>query len=120
MHNVERIEHVLMNIKFRDWKLKFNRLRPITDMWLQWCFTAPDPINGGTFECKGRKWKLSQHMTDSEVVQTAFAAAKMALEHEAREEFSYMNRPVMRPHFDVYSLIDLCDKNAVSKRKEVA
>lgn len=56
---------------------------------------------------KGRTWVLSQHMTDGEVVQTAFLALKTALEHELRERFTYKGVAVMGPHFDIDRLVAL-------------
>lgn len=47
---------------------------------------------------RGRKWYLSPHMTTSEIVQTAFLAVTQALEHEARERFTFKGQPVMDPH----------------------
>lgn len=115
--DIVRIVELTNSISFLPgWKLNF---RPgVMDSWIQWVWTDEDHIHGGEFECKGRKWRISEYMTDSEFVQTAFAAAKMCLEHEAREAFKFHGRPVMRPHFDVYKLMELCDLGAVSKRTE--
>lgn len=55
----------------------------------------------------GRKWRLSEHMTDGEVVQTAFLAVKTALEHEARERFTFDGVSVFDPHYDIHKLVDL-------------
>lgn len=49
----------------------------------------------------GRKWMLSEHMTDSELVQTAFKACLAWEEHECRESFLYRGQRVFGPHFDV-------------------
>ncbi len=56
---------------------------------------------------KGRKWRLSEHMTASELVQTAFAAALHFEEHELREIFLYRGQSVFGPHFDVDDLVAL-------------
>ena len=50
---------------------------------------------------KGRKYLLSTHMTDSEVVQTAFMAVKAFQEHELRESFYYKGALVFNPHLDL-------------------
>lgn len=57
-----------------------------------------------------RKWLLSEHMTNSELVQTALKCVLTSLEHEARENFKYMNAPVFGPHFDVDDLVLLCNQ----------
>jgi hypothetical protein len=50
---------------------------------------------------KGRKWFLSEHMTRSEIVGTAFKAVLTAMEHETREQFTYRGQAVFGPHIDV-------------------
>jgi len=56
-------------------------------------------------EHKGRKWLLSQHMTDSEIVQTALLAVLVCEEHEARERFRYRGAAIFGPHQDVEDLV---------------
>lgn len=66
---------------------------------------------GEPYKWTSRKWFLSEHMTDSEFVQTCFKAVLTAVEHEAREQFKFWGEPVLRPHFDVYRLHELsCDE----------
>jgi hypothetical protein len=67
-------------------------------------------VTGKPLEWSGRKWFLSEHMTRSEVVQTAFLAAKTAVEHELREKFLYRGQAIFEPHYDVELLVDLCDR----------
>ena len=57
-----------------------------------------------------RKWRLSRHMTCSEVVQTAFKCVLTAAEHEVREAFKYKNKAIFGPHFDVEALHSICDQ----------
>lgn len=47
---------------------------------------------------RGRKWYLSEHMTLDEVVKTAYAACKAAVEHEVMEAFRIGGRKVFNPH----------------------
>ncbi|WP_420381687.1 hypothetical protein [Novosphingobium sp.] len=53
----------------------------------------------------GRKWRLSQHMTDGEVVFTVFKALITALEHEAREMFKFDGEAVADSHIDIHALV---------------
>lgn len=55
----------------------------------------------------GRKWRISAHMTKSEIVQTAFKAVMTWVEHEAREKFLYKGAAIFGPHFDVDQLATL-------------
>jgi hypothetical protein len=52
----------------------------------------------------GRRWWLSEHMTRSEIVQTALMAVLAAEEHEVREHFRYRGAAIFGPHFDVDQL----------------
>lgn len=65
------------------------------------CTKTGEPMNW----C-GRKWRLSQHMTDGEIVFTAFKALLTALEHEAREMFKFDGVTVADPHVDVHKLVE--------------
>lgn len=58
----------------------------------------------------GRKFYISPYMTESEVVQTAFLAIKVALEHEARESFFYNGKRVFGPHIDVNAHAEIADR----------
>lgn len=66
-----------------------------------------DNVTGAPLEWYGRKWLLSPHMTDGEVVQTAWLALQVAMEHEARESFTYQGQCVFDPHFDINKLVEL-------------
>ena len=56
---------------------------------------------GEIVEFGGRKWALSSHMTESEVIQTALRAYLDAIEHEGRESFRYRGRALFGPHISV-------------------
>lgn len=47
---------------------------------------------------RGRKWYLSQYMTNDEIVKTAFAAIKAAVEHEVMEGFRMDGKLLFNPH----------------------
>lgn len=65
------------------------------------CQGGIDAKTGEAWAWKGRKWYLSPHMTDSEIVQTAFKAVVTAVEHEVREAFKYKGVAVCDPHLDL-------------------
>ncbi len=48
--------------------------------------TATCNVSGRPAPWRGRKWFLSDHMTDGEVVQTLLMATLAAIEHEVREQ----------------------------------
>jgi hypothetical protein len=61
----------------------------------------------------GRKWYVSTHSTESEIVQTVFKAVLVYHEHEIRERFKYtpagetVPRAVFNPHVSVNRLYEL-------------
>ncbi len=64
-------------------------------------------VTGEAMPWGGRKWILSMHKTDSEIVQTVFKALMTAMEHEAREQYLYKGVPVLDPHLDIEKLVEL-------------
>lgn len=70
---------------------------------------------------KGRKWYLSPHKTDGEVVQTAFKAVMTAMEHEIREMFTYKGVSIFDPHYDIDKLAEFRRRSeAIKEREHVA
>ena len=90
----------------------FDRHRPYLQLWCN----DTCAITGELHTWKGRKWPLSRHMTDSEVIQTCFLAAKVATEHELREHFKWNDQPIFRPHFDISDLHALSVANTIDAR----
>lgn len=59
---------------------------------------------GKRMSWNGRWWRLSPHMTDSEIVGTLFKATLTALEHEAREVFRFKGKAIYDAHLSVHQL----------------
>lgn len=57
----------------------------------------------------GRKWYLSEHMPDDEIIKTAFAAYDRFIDHEAKEGFKIDGKPVFNPHTDFEELLKVCE-----------
>lgn len=77
-------------------------------LWFQIrCPDGADTMTGEPMDWKGRKWLLSLHMTDTEIVQTVWAAVRRALLHEAAELFRYRGQPIFDRHINVNMLADL-------------
>jgi hypothetical protein len=101
--------YLLEQIEYKDWKVTLSNPEGGL-IYLQWHFLAPDwtHITQPIKNWSSRKWYLSQHMTESELVQTAFAAALQAEEHEAREAFAYRRQRIFNPHISVNALMQVC------------
>jgi len=66
-----------------------------------------DAITGEMGMGFGGKAYLSEHATDSELVQTIFGLYKAYWEHEARETFLWRDRRVFGPHISTEALWDV-------------
>lgn len=105
-HIRDRFKNILKRVHYKNWDIL---VHPMHDeakhYYLQVHFTDSVGDSYG-----GRKWLLSSYMTDSEIVQTALLAVLTAEEHEAREQFTYLDEPIFAPHLDIDKLFDLTNK----------
>jgi hypothetical protein len=108
MKTLSELEFLIAQIKYKPgWRITVHGTPG--NFYLQIRFESEDPTTRVVGEQSGRKWFLSPHMTDGEVVQTALMAVLAAEEHEAREFFTYRGRAIFGPHFNLQKLIALCD-----------
>lgn len=114
--NIMQISDALSAIRYKDWSLRVgaDASRNYAP-FLQWRFNAACVKTGEICEQPGRKWYLSEHMTESELVGTAFKAALTAEEHECREAFTYHGCRVFNPHLSVRVLMTVCDEEDVRR-----
>lgn len=103
---VQWVGEVLAQVHYRNWE--FHVALDDTRPWLQVRFEDQCTATGAQSVQHGRKWMLSVHMSKSEIVQTALKAVLTAVEHEAREAFTYRGKRIFGPHFDVEELAKLC------------
>lgn len=86
--------------------------------YIQIEYDEPDIITGELEVQRGRKWYISPHATESEIVQTMLRAALDSAEHQVREHFGYIKagetipKLIYGPHFDKDALYDICGKAA--------
>ena len=110
---------VLRSVRYKDWEF----FVPADESYLQVRFSALQLRSDGRWveptTWHGRKWRLSAHMTRSEIVQTAFMAVLVCEEHECRESFKYRGEAVFGPHFNVDSLVKLCEQGQIEVRSAV-
>lgn len=79
-------------------------------------YNERDVDTGELKEQHGRKWYVSPHATESEIVQTMLLAAKQSAEHRVREHFLYLGRRIFSPHFKVGALVDMIDDGNFERR----
>lgn len=86
-------------IDYKDWKcVVVSRANACV---LKWVWRAPCTRTGRVQTWESREWLLPFPVTDEGLVRTAFAAAKMAEEHECAENFKFAGRRIFDPHRDL-------------------
>jgi hypothetical protein len=113
-----QVHEVLDRCKFPgySWRVRGDFTDAQGPAYLQACFMADCAFSGVRTPQSTRKWLLSEHMTTSELVQTAFKCVLTSLEHEAREQFTYRGQNIFGPHFNVEALVDLRKANLLEVR----
>lgn len=102
--------HVLAAVRYENWQFEVSDAGEGKGFLVQVLFSASDArTHELRQEQRGRKWYVSRFATESEIVLTCFKAVLTALEHEARETFTYQGRHVLHPHPDVTELLRLAD-----------
>jgi hypothetical protein len=88
-----------------QWEVESMNARDRADGWLvRTTFRRPDRDTGKVETGYGRWWHVPAGVTESGVVKTAFAAAKMILEHELMESFRFDGVRIFDPHHTVSDL----------------
>lgn len=101
-----RVRRLLLHCKFPPYQfVLYGFSGPV---YLQAKYDDPDIYTGVMKPQHTRKWLLSPHMTDSEIVLTAFKCVLTSMEHRTRERFTYKGARIFGPHFDVEDMVRLC------------
>lgn len=98
-----RVAEILTDVTYADWRFEVLPTDGNAAL-MQPVFRTADTETGDVTVLSGRKWWISQHATPSEIVQTAFLAVLVAIEHEARENFRFQGVPIYGPHFSAGAL----------------
>lgn len=116
---LEEIETCIARCRYPGFEFKV--AGGIVDPWFQIvCPDGRDTTTGEPIEWKGRKWKLSRWMTDTEIVQSVWAAVQRALIHEASELFRFDDVAIYDRHISVHRLAELARRgDALDGRDEI-
>lgn len=115
MKTIEDIKRIVSQVRFKSHEFHIGEWEG--RCYLQVQYNDTDIHTGKVERQNGRKWDLSLHATDSEIVQTAFKAIMASQEHIAREFFTFQGQRVYSPHYDVYALVELCKSVAFDERE---
>lgn len=106
---LEELRAILEDCKFPTMDLRTAKREEGLFMWVCW-------HNVEGVRMTSRKWIISAYATKSEVVQTLLKAILTAIEHEAREQFTYKDRAIFGPHFDIEALVGLVNSKKEDRR----
>lgn len=99
MKSLADIRAVLKDVDYRGWMFVVEEEMGAAYLQIKWWGLDAETDQPG--QLSSRKWRLSWHMTRSELVQTALKAVLAAEEHETRERFKYRGKPIFGPHLNV-------------------
>lgn len=99
MQTIESIKAVIADCQYNDWMFRVDTNEGGTP-YVQVLFKDKDRISGKEEIQRCRKWMLSYHMGNSEVVRTVFQAIQGAVAHEVNEAFKYKGARIFNPHMD--------------------
>jgi len=127
MQTKETLQKLVDDCSYLDWDIQLRydtRLALGEDgdedrPYIQIIFQGIDAVTGEMEEQRCRKWMLSYHMVDGEVVSTVYAAIERAVIHETREFFLYQGLRIYNPHGSLAALVEIAAKGLVDKREEV-
>jgi hypothetical protein len=109
----EITKRITINLFNTEFKIRVERdnVRPEDGrIFLQAVFNAPCTKEDDSQEWHGRKWYLSEFMPTDEIIKTAYAAFKMAVEHEVMEAFKIDGIILFNPHINFEELLSISHK----------
>lgn len=106
---IDRIESDCLNTKFSLFAHK--DMRGGKRVFIQYEYLTQCTKSRSGFKVyKGRKWYLSEFMTDDEIIKTAYLAFEQAVKHEILEGFKVDGKILFNPHVDFEALLSVSDK----------
>lgn len=78
-------------------------------IYLRASYYEEDVVTGKVEQQYTRRWLLSPEMSKSEIVATCFKCVITSMEHQVREWFTYKDKAIYHPHYDVDQLWAICD-----------
>jgi len=112
--NKQEIEELVSHITFQVLNTKFKFLVKSDPLggrvYVQLAFESPDALTGVLTQWTSRKYYLSEHMLEDEIVKTCYMAAKQCVEHEVMEGFQFDSKVVFNPHVSFRALLSITDQ----------
>lgn len=103
----EEVRAIVANVSFMD--RTFRVLEKGDGYLLQIQYMEVDIVTGKLEKQSARKWYVSPFSTETEIVETAFKAARVSMDHVLKEHFKYEGVRVYSPHFNVRARMALAE-----------
>lgn len=109
---LERVRQIASKISYQHYRLRVERDNKNANgrIFIQWIYDEECVITGEMKEWHCRKWYLSDHMLESEIVKTAFAGAIASAEHQCREKFRYQDVRIFNPHISLEAMMEMATR----------
>lgn len=118
---LKRVQQLLSRVKLKCLEKEFNILIKYDDkytnitmndgrVYIQLEYNSTCNKDGDNDYWKGRKWYLSEHMTDDEIIKTCYAAFEACVKHEIMEGFKVDGKMLFNPHINFEALLSISDK----------
>lgn len=101
---LQRCDFKCISVPF-GWRLEHDQEFEGGRVFFQLFYYAPDAKGNGAKEWSGRKWYLSRHMTNDEIIKTAYAAFEACVKHEVMEGFKVDGKTLFNPHVNFEELL---------------
>lgn len=100
------LQAIVARVRFLD--RRFLVLTKGDGFLVQMAYDEADVDTGEPAEQKTRKWYVSPHATETEVVETCWAMVQRSQLHVAGEHFTYEGFRVYSPHLHVGARVEAC------------
>lgn len=106
------IQETVDRCQFQDYRFYLSKVQidGKTEYVLHAEYDEPDTVTGEMARQKTREWLLNPWVSKSQVVSTCFKCALTSMEHRTREWFTYKNKAIYQPHYDVEQLAAICEE----------
>jgi hypothetical protein len=93
---LKQIEEIVAKVSYKNWIFTISSKGD--GFLLQASFTAPDSKTGQVCIQRCRKWYISSHACEGEIVRTVYKAVEAAELHELQENFKFCGQSIFGPH----------------------
>jgi hypothetical protein len=114
---LQEIKTIVGRISFMDRQFRITERNRGFMLQIEYYETdVDDPSNLEPVLQRARKWYISAYSTETEIVETAFKACRVSMDHVLKEHFLYQGRRVYSPHFTIQARMKMCDEKAFDGR----